>query len=91
MLIPELDLTLKSWTQTRPRRLLPDYITKSSEQGNLVQESVGKFKIHNNILNFPYLDFLVQKIKEQEIQKSFCRSLPYFSKYPAYFVLYDTR
>ena len=44
---------------------------------------MGKTQIHNIILNFPALDFLVQKIKEWEIQNSFCRSLPYFSIYPA--------
>ena len=31
---------------------------------------------------FPALDFLVRKIKQQEIQKKFCRSLPCFSIYP---------
>ena len=45
-------------------------------------EKGGKIQIHNIILNFPALDFLVQKIKEQEIQNYFCRSLPYFSIYP---------
>ena len=34
------------------------------------------------IQNFPTLDFLIRKIKEREIQKSFCHSLPYFSIYP---------
>ena len=44
---------------------------------------IGKIQIHNMILNFPAQDFLIRKIKEQEIQNSFCRSLPYFSIYPA--------
>ena len=46
---------------------------------------MGKFKIILWIWIFPLfsaLDFLVQKIKEQEIKKKFCRSLPYFSIYP---------
>ena len=46
-------------------------------------EKSGKIQIHNIILNFPALDFLVQKIKEREIQNYFCHSLPYFSIYPA--------
>ena len=45
-------------------------------------EKSGKIQIHNISLNFPALDFLVQEIKEWEIQNSFCRSLPYFSIYP---------
>ena len=48
----------------------------SSEWGNL--ES-GKIQIYNIVLNFPALDFLIQKIKEWEIQNSFYHSLPYFS------------
>ena len=48
-------------------------------------EKSGKIQIHNIILNFPALDFLVQKIKEREIQKNFCRSLPYFSIYPGHY------
>ena len=39
---------------------------------------MGKIKIHNIISNFPALDFLVQKIKEQKIQNSFGRSLLFF-------------
>ena len=51
-------------------------------------EKSGKIQIHNIILNFPTLDFLIQKIKEWEIQNSFCRSLPYFSIYPGmYYVV----
>ena len=45
-------------------------------------EKSGEIQIHNIILNFPALYFLVRKIKEWEIQDSFCRSLPYFSIYP---------
>ena len=33
--------------------------------GNLEQKIVREFKIHNIILNFPDLDFLIQKIKER--------------------------
>ena len=39
--------------------------------------------IHNIILN-PALDFLVQKMKEREIQNSFRRSLPYLYTYIIY-------
>ena len=42
----------------------------------------GKFKIIYIILNLPAQDFLVGKIKAQEFQKSFRRSLPYFYTYP---------
>ena len=45
-------------------------------------EKFGRIQIHNIILNFPTLDFLIRKIKEREIQNYFCRSLPYFSIYP---------
>ena len=45
-------------------------------------EKIGKIQIHNIILNFPALDFLVRKIKEWEIQKDFCCFSPYFSIYP---------
>ena len=34
---------------------------------------------------FPYQDFLVQKIKELEIQNSLCHSLPCFSIFPPCF------
>ena len=47
-------------------------------------EKSGKIQIHNIILNSPTLDFLVQKIKEHEIQNSFRHSLPYFSIYADY-------
>ena len=33
------------------------------------------------------MDFLVWKIKEQEFQNYFCRSLPYLSIYPVYISL----
>ena len=49
-------------------------------------EKSGKIQIHNIILNFLALDFLVHKIKEWEIQNSFCHSLPYFSIYPEIYV-----
>ena len=52
-------------------------------------EKSGKIQIHNIILNFPTLDFLVQKIKVWEIQNFFCRSLPNFSIYPDISILYD--
>ena len=42
----------------------------------------GQIQIDNIIFNFPALDFLIQKIKEWEIQNSFCCSLPYFSIHP---------
>ena len=52
-------------------------------------EKSGGIQIHNIILNFPALDFLIEKIKELEIKKKFCRSLPYFSIYPDISILYD--
>ena len=51
-------------------------------------EKSGKIQIHNIILNFTALDFLVRKIKEQEIQKKICRSLPYFSIYPTTYMFH---
>ena len=49
------------------------------------EEKSGKIQIHNIVLNFPAVDFLVCMIKEYEIQNSFCRSLPYFSIYPGFY------
>ena len=53
---------------------------------NMGKSRAGKFKIINIILNFPTLDFLVGKVKEdkkeREFQKYFCHSLPYFYTYP---------
>ena len=48
-------------------------------------EKSWKIQIHNIILNFPALDFLVRKIKELEIQKVFSHTLPYFSIYPGFY------
>ena len=53
----------------------------SCKRGNLAENGSGKFKIYI-ILNLPTLDFHIRKIKEQEFQKNFCRSLPYSYTFP---------
>ena len=54
----------------------------SWEQGNPAENRAGKIQNIYVILNFPTLDFLICKIKERELQKYFCRSLPHFFTYP---------
>ena len=50
---------------------------------NIRISKLGKFQmIQSIILDFPPLDSLIQKIKEREFQKKFCRSLPCLPIYP---------